>query len=1711
MMYLKNKLNMQNITNNHEKMNEPYIYIGNVDTENFLMKTSNKSKLQVKSEDSILNYKNNNIIQNNSYKNIYLLNKNIRKENEFLCKEINSKTQLINENTGNLINLNTKPHICQNMNANCINKNIQLNNSFNNNIAIIKDSKIKVSTQNKYAKNKINVLIKQSNSMKLNRDISEKKNYTIRKFSELYSENSKKEYGQKYFIYNNHSLYKLKNNENTLSNEYENTSIKFPKFFSLNTKQKMDDYSNVIRSSNCEKKNIFNKVDYKIYNKNINDLKNKDNFYLNNPISFIENNKYETCSKNTDNRYNTLQNYIRKKNSLNDIHKENLFIKQNVNSNQTFNNNNSFNDNINNNNEKLIHLKTISLSNILDNKYTNFNKNNNEKINFLHLNKNKKDVHDKKIVKSFSCKYFSLNKSFQSTNSENICKDNSNKLNLKFCNKLNSINKKDNKVILIPLSKNVNYVGETERHDKISNLVRLCSKTKNEDVYLKYNRKNIKQCENKIEKTYENEIGENGENEKKEKYEVKIKGNDKSEIKEICEYEIKDNNENKSILSCIEKIKIDQKNNEKRTKLDEGKLENNKCRLAETDTNNKKIELNSLQNINKTYCAYSINNHNFENSHKKNKAQINNDNINANNINNGVSSMQNNSELRENEKKKKMATKGNIIFKNDLSENHIIELLKILKKVKKIKNNNTNINEFILKEGVYEKIINYIMCNDNENINYSRPEELNIPKDEEKIVDKIFNKNVNYITNSNDYKYKMENYNLNEKMIHKENEFKNDDNNKKLTKNIKENVSSINKNNNLLGQNSKKDSEVTLEFINKVESCLNIIDLTFNELIHLNKIKDIFWYLYIKSRYFQKLSIVDFCEMLKDKIDEKINKNYFMEYVTSENFQNFSKSNFDNFENKMKILENLFHLLKSYPLDYDENKGCFYILHPHKNKMFKNSKYNIIKNKINHLKLTKQVRENFKNSFFFLDKIFIPKDAFFFVKDSEDIGLRDKANKIIYVHQALVNDLKEDINDKSIFENFYSSCPPFKSDYFRYIQKKRIHNKIRKIKEYILYYYEFKSVIDFFEALLEFNHEYKNYEKYNNSFLAFNLTKKIYEKYIKFKKRESNYSMQNTNQNDDNNIIYNKNESNVNFSVVKLSKKNDNNCSINSAGIKRINENNKNENSQFILRRCFSSDMNESNYVNLFLKFKKDKEKDFNEENNSDNNNIYERNESKTLNKNQHDKDIKSSEIFSKKKNFTESSNENNNIIDENSSIYSNFFNMVDTHKKVKEISFEMFKIFIENLGKIKKFPNFTSIDECFLGICFCDPDVPKHIFSQKKILPKKFNFNGFMNCMRYIPYITPDFPIPTCYFSSLYNNADIFNSRSDYINILKYKGKNSIKIQLRNKIILDIIKLFVLISWSFGANTGMFNESVGIPSDKTVDMVDSSYYINYRYCLKKNKINTNNNENSISSNSVSEYFSSSEESTENEKENDTTIKGESDNENNKNFKLKNEEIYNHLNTYKEYETSSKNLKHLYQYNTYNNTHDYNKNEKNDSFEQFFLKKKKKMSYKLIPKWHMCNDIFLSRLVSYDEIQISLQKIFPLFMIQTALIYMIHISCCLLNDEEWKHFFESPFTLYKKLTPEEIAMRYIKLKGYKFYKLSRIKLNKNIDIHHVFMNIPENMQCYEIYKLAINGENTSTGYLAEPFDIYHLMFVSKVFWYIFRYTDNFLILRSTLL
>lgn len=164
--------------------------------------------------------------------------------------------------------------------------------------------------------------------------------------------------------------------------------------------------------------------------------------------------------------------------------------------------------------------------------------------------------------------------------------------------------------------------------------------------------------------------------------------------------------------------------------------------------------------------------------------------------------------------------------------------------------------------------------------------------------------------------------------------------------------------------------------------------------------------------------------------------------------------------------------------------------------MFKNSEYDIIKNKLHHLKISKDITEHFKNNFFFLDKIFIPKDAFFFVKDSEDIGLRDKDNNIIYIHQALVSDLKEDVNDKSIFDNLYSCSPPYKSDYFRYIQKKKIQNKIRKFKEYILYYYEFHSVQDFFDLLILFDEEYKNLEMLNScTDIPYNLTKRLYSEY----------------------------------------------------------------------------------------------------------------------------------------------------------------------------------------------------------------------------------------------------------------------------------------------------------------------------------------------------------------------------------------------------------------------------------------------------------------------------------------------------------------------------------------------------------------------------------------------------------------------------------------
>ncbi|KEG03336.1 conserved Plasmodium protein, unknown function [Plasmodium vinckei vinckei] len=998
---------------------------------------------------------------------------------------------------------------------------------------------------------------------------------------------------------------------------------------------------------------------------------------------------------------------------------------------------------------------------------------------------------------------------------------------------------------------------------------------------------------------------------------------------------------------------------------------------------------------------------------------------------------------REHEKKTKLnkrksSNKESINFKDELSPNHIMELLKIFEKLKRSKTYKFSIDKFLLQENGYEKIIKYIEKNE-----YKRGSSLNTSAYES-----------DNNSRSNDGKYSESNlYN-----VGKRNNVDNKNDNH-FDEGLK---CKTNKSNSKVDKNIVK----SLETIYKVKNCLYTLGISFNEVINLDKIKNIFWYLYIKHKLSKKISISEFCEMLNYKIDENMNKNYFKEYVNYEIFKKHNRENFENFGNKIQVLESLFYLLKSYPINYDENKGCFYMLNPEKNKMYKNYKYNTDRNKMSIIKLTNEVTENFKNSFFFLDKIFIPKDAFFFVKDSEDVGIRNNKNKPVYVHHALVNDLKEEMGEQTVFDSLYSCEPPYKSDYYRYIQKKRIQNKIRKFKEYILNYYEFDSVEDFFETLLVFDVEHKklismlsnnktddfmsllnnNYNKYVS--LCFNITKNIYEQYRSL-----------VDSNDDNTL---KKENEINNLEVKENGYNVEYFNLDSAETVKVKMDNKRKNTKTDWS-TIESQIGTTDSCNS-------------------------------------DEHIARANTYI---NIDKMDKKNDETIEEMSIMYEEFFNFGNTRKKVKEINIDTFKMFIENLGKLKGFLNFASINECFLGICFCDPDLPKHIFNQKNILPKNMNFNGFMNCMRYIPYVIPDFPLPTSYFKNKYNNIDVFNSRNQFLNILKYKGCKKETIYLRNQIVLDIIKLFVLISWNFGVNTEEFNEAVGLEQNKLVDMVSSSYYINYKYSLKKKekKINKNNGEKTKSESRIDDlYTTSSSESITDSEQSEEMHSNTCNLFDVKGMKIKNSKHSSYIERgdTKNYKNPSDCIK--------------DSNEWNILFEELLKKgENKKMTYKVIPKWHASNDIFLSRLVSYDEIQIGLYELYPLFMIQTSLIYMIHISCCMITEDEWKYFFEDSFTLYKKLQPEEIAMRYIKNKGYKFYKLKNVHLNESIDIHNAFMKIPENMKCPEVRKLAINGENTASGYLAEPFDIYHLMFISKVFWYIFTYSDNFLILRSVLL
>ncbi|EUD67536.1 hypothetical protein C922_02242 [Plasmodium inui San Antonio 1] len=923
--------------------------------------------------------------------------------------------------------------------------------------------------------------------------------------------------------------------------------------------------------------------------------------------------------------------------------------------------------------------------------------------------------------------------------------------------------------------------------------------------------------------------------------------------------------------------------------------------------------------------------------------------------------------------------------------------------------------------------------------------------------------------------------------------------------------------------------------LDRMEDHLGALDISLNEILQLNKVKKIFWYLYMKFKLADSITIEKFCELLKEKINEEMSKNYFKEYVMWRNFHSFCRYNVGNFDYKMVILQNLFCLLKSYPLDYEENKGCFYMLNPQRNKMKqssslhgeKNENVHLVKNKMNYLKLTREVNIHFKNNFFFLDKIFIPKDAFFFVKNIEEIGLKDESSKTLYVHQALVQDLKEDSEEKNTFDGFYEGRPPHQSDYYRYVRKKKVQSKMRKMKEFILYYYDFPSVQHFFEALLEFEREYKKAHRGCSS-----LNERVVEKeathmlevtaklYAKYGKRPCMNRWSDAHEGaipprccnsplkfsplEGEEVDWEKKTGQVN-SMVKTGKSN-----------RHLRENfpdkERRQHSECIYEEEVKGDIGAT--------FAKWKEEDHQDELKADSLKM-DSLETDFLGTNSLKitvpREEAGTDVFPCE-GAPHCSGEAepywvSETIEEVSSTYENFFNTVDAAKKVKEINLRTLKLFTENMSKVKGYPNFTSVDEVFWGICFSDPDLPKHILCEKKIFPKNVSFNGFMRSMRYVPYVIPDFPVPSRHFISLYQSEkanEVFNSRNAFLNLLKYQGKNVEMVLLRNKIIYDIIKLFVFLSSNLGVETGKYGKAAGVPHGDTTPMVDSSYYINYKCYLRKGRecaANRGEYDDTSSSSSL-DYIPSSLDDEMGDENWGAFSKGKKKSEREGKVPRQGNHITHSSSEY----ASLKKDKKEEPYSTSKprkpsrHTDEGNPN----SVEELLMRKNKKMSYKYVPKWHMSNDMFLSRLVSFDEIQISLEKIYPLFMIQTALIYMIHISCCTLEEHEWRYFFEGPFTLYNSLTPEEVAMRYIKLKGGHFFRLSNIKWNKNINLHEVFMTIPENMQCAEIYRLAINGESTSTGYSAEPFDIYHLMFVSRVFWYIFLYSDNFLLLRSSL-
>ncbi|KAI4838734.1 hypothetical protein MKS88_002239 [Plasmodium brasilianum] len=1828
MFYSKNKVDISNLANSQEKLNESYMYVKKLSAQKFpkIMYNSevNKFPLHNMGKSSILTERNNRGMENSCYKNTYLLNnmlirkKSINEHNDFKDKPV-----LFDGKAGNVIKLYEMSPVIQCKNANCSNENKKpLNRSCINeeNCTL---SKTEVNTQKKkILKSKTNTFISCRNNLKVKDALNQKKNYLMTDISEYNSENTQNDeklFGKRYFTHNDQFMYDLKNNNSSC--KYENVSKRsVPNFFFfLNKKNTMNNMNKDTKLNNDDTNIFVQNSDDEAQDRNQvimdDDKSNKNNFHQARQISLIMcngNDVDDLCVE--DNRCNNvLQNWRKDKNNISSIGKTNFLVKEN--SNSKIINVKPLKDSSDGlymyknkyvserrYNEKLMEQKNIfnAYESRLGDNTNIFLKRRNDKLNtFNCLSGSIRDLSEKNIVHSYRGNSSPFSNYVKTVNSKRICSNITDKSSARYIYPLSTVVRAElHETTQIPISKSVRgIIRNLSINEKMKNVTRSCSDANIVHRCIEGGGNYMNRC--RMEKEENNQ---NGMEKCKDESNIIMEhhARERKDITKVCEGEnplVKGRYEGESYLVGDEN-EGKSKNDSVRTKETGNHSELNRNKPDNMDTKNKSTRNISPKSVNTSGSVCISETCSSERSYEKYGIKIKKNHTDSIINKGGSITTQSDDFIKSNQflkrKEKKLLYREEINFIEGLSRNRIKELKKVLKKLNNAKGYKFNIDKFLLQENGYEKIIKqkeqYAVVENN--THYSKNEQVKVDADMG-----VYDGDVSHHTNA-------------DISTHTGDELKGETEKGLCSK---EDINSRNgkdyyinevckgnfQHGEVINLNGSKNEKTSLEFLYKIKRSLNVLDLSFNELIKLDKVKNIFWYLYIKHVLkCRGDNVTDFCEYLKNKIDEKMNKHYFIEYVNYKNFQTFSKSNFERFEYKMKILGILFYLLKSYPLDYDENKGCFYMLDPQKNKMLKSVKCNIMKNKLNHVKLIKEVNENFKNNFFFLDKIFIPKDAFFFVKDSQDIVLRDKSNKKMHIHQALVNDLKEDIKEKTVFDSLYASYPPFKSDYYRYIQKKRIQNKIRKLKEYILYYYDFNSVQDFFETLIIFDQEYHKIPKVSNTsdssshnitssslpkisrtncIALFNLTKKVYGAYCKFcvEGHKDFLKDKQTNNDEIRKSVLNRDEQKGEILTIVegLKQKEHNNKCITNIDRVRTNKNGENEkSSQFFQKRSNSTSISGSSSrdYQCLLKCKREEERKLREGKYSDENDNYEKDKANKINVpgndelhngiNRNDKckynnsasdDTYDSSDKCEKSNveepyrnmssncFNKRCNKKENVIEETSSTYEEFFHMNDNEKKVKEVNFKTLKLFLENLGKIKGYPNFTSIDECFLGICFCDPDIPKHLFIQKRILPKNMNFNGFMNCMRYVPYVIPDFPLSTSYFMSTYNSTnssssisgeDIFNSRNAFLKVLKYRGKKNNMIELRNKIVLDIVKIFVLISWAFGVDTGQYNKLVDIPSDKVVDMVASSYYINYKYHLKKNREHIKCNDNILSSNSLSDYLSSSEEDTKSNEHKDISNGGKKEYNNGGKGQIKNEKMYKQSSTSYKGNTNvfSKSAqmimpcdisrRHEERGNrTFSgNNHESNKINysgmvnKNCLFEESLMRGKKKMSYKLVPKWHMSNDIFLSRLVSYDEIQISLHKIYPLFIIQTALIYMVHISCCLLSEEEWRYFFEKPFTLYNKLTPEDIALRYIKLKGYKFFKLSSIQKNKNIDIHHVFMNVPENMQCQEIYKLAINGESTSCGYLAEPFDIYHLMFISKVFWYIFLYSDNFLILRSSL-